>query len=149
MEKALARYGVTQRLSTAYHPQTSGQVENANRGVKQILEKIVGKNRKDWFEKLDDALWAFRKTFKTPIGTTPFRMVYGKACHLPVELEHRAYWALRSVNLDLTQAAKNRYLQIHEIEELRDEAYVRPWSYKVPHPDQRRNMLGRNVLIGQ
>ncbi|XP_076955175.1 uncharacterized protein LOC143629912 [Bidens hawaiensis] len=57
-------------------------------------------------------------------------MVYGKACHLPVELEHRAYWTLRSVNLDLTQAAKNRYLQIHEVEELRDEAYARSWSYK-------------------
>ncbi|XP_076941908.1 uncharacterized protein LOC143611612 [Bidens hawaiensis] len=130
MEKVLARYGVTHRLYTAYHPQTSGQVENANRGVKRILEKTIGKNRKDWSDKLDDALWAFRTAFKTPIGTTPFRMVYGKACHLPVELEHRAYWGLRSVNLDLTQAAKNRYLQIHEVEELRDEAYARSWSYK-------------------
>ncbi|XP_076895260.1 uncharacterized protein LOC143547819 [Bidens hawaiensis] len=130
MKKTLAGYGVTHRLSTAYYPQTSGQVENANRGVKRILEKTVGKNRKDWSDKLDDALWAFRTAFKTPIGTTPFRMVYGKACHLPVELEHRAYWAFRSVNLDLTQAAKNRYLQIHEVEDLRDEAYARSWSYK-------------------
>ncbi|XP_076929393.1 uncharacterized protein LOC143593757 [Bidens hawaiensis] len=130
MEKALARYGVTHRLSTAYHPQENGQMENANRGVKRILEKTVDKNRKDWSDKLDDALWAFRIAFKTPIGTTPFRMIYGKACHLSVDLEHRAYWALRSVNLDLTQASKNRYLQIHEVEELRDEAYARSWSYK-------------------
>ncbi|XP_076895326.1 uncharacterized protein LOC143547912 [Bidens hawaiensis] len=57
-------------------------------------------------------------------------MVYGKACHLLVEFEHRAYWALRLVNLDLTQATKKRYLQIHEVEELRDEAYARSWSYK-------------------
>jgi len=91
MEKALARYGVTHRTSTAYHPQTNGQVENANRGVKRILEKTVGISRKDWSEKLDDALWAFRTAYKTPLGTTPFMLVYGKSCHLPVELEHRAY----------------------------------------------------------
>ncbi|XP_076936759.1 uncharacterized protein LOC143604045 [Bidens hawaiensis] len=125
MEKALARYGVTHRISTTYHPQTSGQVENAKRGVKRILEKTVGKNRKDWSDKLDDALSAFRTAFKTHIRTTPFRMVYGKVCNLPVELEHKAYWALRYVNLNLTQAAKNWYLQIHEVEELRDEAYAR------------------------
>ncbi|KAI3724961.1 hypothetical protein L1987_64729 [Smallanthus sonchifolius] len=130
MEKALSRYGVTHRFSTAYHPQTSGQVENANRGIKRILEKTVGKNRKDWADKLDDALWAFRTAFKTPIGTTPFRMIYGKACHLPVELEHKAYWALKAVNLDMPQAAQHRFLQLHELEELRDDAYARSWSYK-------------------
>ena len=130
MEKVLARYGVTHRLSTAYHPQTSGQVENANRGVKRILEKTVGKSRKDWSDKLDDALWAFRTAYKTPLGTTPFMIVYGKACHLPVELEHRALWALKTVNLDMTEAARRRYFQIHELEELRDAAYARSWSIK-------------------
>ncbi|XP_021995645.1 uncharacterized protein LOC110892807 [Helianthus annuus] len=130
MEKALARYGVTHRLSTAYHPQTSGQVENANRGVKRILEKTVGKSRKDWSEKLDDALWAFRTAYKTPLGTTPFMIVYGKVCHLPVELEHRALWALKTVNLDLTEAARRRFFQIHELEALRDAAYERSWSIK-------------------
>ncbi|XP_035837052.1 uncharacterized protein LOC118484986 [Helianthus annuus] len=127
---ALARYGVTHRLSTAYYPQTSGQVENANRGVKRILEKTVGKSRKDWSEKLDDALWAFRTAYKTPLGTTPFMIVYGKACHLPVELEHRALWALKTVNLDLTEAARRRFFQIHELEALRDAAYERSWSIK-------------------
>ncbi|KAI3816628.1 hypothetical protein L1987_16331 [Smallanthus sonchifolius] len=130
MEKALARYGATHHLSTAYHPQTSGQVENANRGVKRILEKTVRKNRKDWSEKLDDALWAFRTAYKTPLGTTPFMVVYGKACHLPVELEHRALWALKTVNLDLTEAARKRFFQIHELEELRDAAYARSWNIK-------------------
>ncbi|XP_022014263.1 uncharacterized protein LOC110913749 [Helianthus annuus] len=130
MEKALERYGVTHRLSTAYHPQTSGQVENANRGVKRILEKTVGKSRQDWSDKLDDALWAFRTAYKTPLGTTPFMIVYGKACHLPVELEHRALWALKTVNLDLTEAARRRFFQIHELEALRDAAYDRSWSIK-------------------
>ncbi|XP_022007316.1 uncharacterized protein LOC110906501 [Helianthus annuus] len=130
MEKALERYGVTHRLSTAYHPQTSGQVENANRGVKRILEKTVGKSRQDWSDKLDDALWAFRTAYKTPLGTTPFMIVYGKACHLPVELEHRALWALKTVNLDLTEAARRRFFQLHELEALRDAAYDRSWSIK-------------------
>ncbi|GJU41262.1 reverse transcriptase domain-containing protein [Tanacetum coccineum] len=95
------KYGVTHRLSTAYHPQTSGQVEVSNRGLKRILERTVGENRASWSDKLDDALWAFRTTYKTPIGCTPYKLVYGKACHLPIELEHKAYWALKNANFDL------------------------------------------------
>ncbi|GJU59841.1 reverse transcriptase domain-containing protein [Tanacetum coccineum] len=83
----MLKYGVTHRLSTAYHPQTSGQVEVSNRGLKRILERTIGKNRASWSDKLDDALWAFRTAFKTPIGCTPYKLVYGKACHLPIELE--------------------------------------------------------------
>ncbi|XP_021993315.1 uncharacterized protein LOC110890056 [Helianthus annuus] len=130
MEKALERYGVTHCLSTAYHPQTNGQVENVNTGVKRILEKTVGKSRKDWLDKLDDALWAFRTAYKTLLGTTPFMIVYGKACHLPVGLEHRALWALKTVNLDLSHAARKRFFQIHELEALRDSAHERSWSIK-------------------
>ncbi|XP_076955480.1 uncharacterized protein LOC143630312 [Bidens hawaiensis] len=120
MEKALACYGVTDPTSTAYYPQTNGQVENANREVKRILEKSVGISRKDWSERLDDAPWAFRTAYKTPLGTTPFMLVYGKSCHLPVKLEHRAFWPLKTVNLDLTEASRKRYFQIHELEELHD-----------------------------
>jgi hypothetical protein len=130
MEKVLKRYGVFHRFSTAYHPQTSGQVEVSNRGIKQILEKTVGQNRLDWSDKLDDTLWALRTAFKTPIGTTPFKLVYGKSCHLPIELEHKAYWALRSLNIDLSKAGSQRFLQLHELEELRNEAYTRSWGYK-------------------
>ncbi|GJY44081.1 reverse transcriptase domain-containing protein [Tanacetum coccineum] len=93
--KVMSKYGVTHHLATAYHPQTSGQVEVSNRGLKRILERTVGENCALWSDKLDDALWAFRTTFKTPIRFIPYKLVYGKSCHLPVELEHKAYWALK------------------------------------------------------
>nr|GFA20567.1 reverse transcriptase domain-containing protein [Tanacetum cinerariifolium] len=89
--KVMHKYGVNHHLSTAYHPQTSGQVEVSNRGLKRILERTIGQNRASWSDKLDDALWAFRTAYKTPIGCTPYKLVYGKACHLLMELEHKAY----------------------------------------------------------
>ncbi|GJU91420.1 reverse transcriptase domain-containing protein [Tanacetum coccineum] len=98
-DKVMSKYGVTHRLSTPYHPQTSGQVEVTNRGLKRILERTVGENRASWSDKLDDALWAFRTAYKTPIGCTPYKLVYGKACHLPVETRNiRLYWALMNAN---------------------------------------------------
>nr|GEV72521.1 reverse transcriptase domain-containing protein [Tanacetum cinerariifolium] len=89
--KVMLQYGVTYRLAIAYHPQTSGQVEVSNRGLKRIWERTVGDNRASWSDKLDDALWAFRTAFKTPIGCTPYKLVYEKACHLSIDLEHKAY----------------------------------------------------------
>ncbi|GJZ95614.1 reverse transcriptase domain-containing protein [Tanacetum coccineum] len=118
----MLKYGVTHRLSTAYHPQTSGQVEVSNRGLKLILERIVGENRASWSDKLEDALWAFRTAFKTPIGCTPYKLVYGKACHLPIELEHKAYWALKHCNFDLKTAGDHRKVQMNELNELRNQA---------------------------
>ncbi|GJW82650.1 reverse transcriptase domain-containing protein [Tanacetum coccineum] len=128
--KVMLKYGVTHRLSTAYHPQTSGQVEVSNRGLKRILERTVGENRASWSDKLDDALWAFRTAFKTPIGCTPYKLVYGKACHLPIELEHKAYWALKHCNFDLKTAGDHRKVQMNELNELRDLAYENSLIYK-------------------
>nr|GEX12675.1 RNA-directed DNA polymerase, eukaryota [Tanacetum cinerariifolium] len=98
--RVMIKYGVTHRLATAYHPQTSGQVE------------------------------AFRTAYKTPIGCTPYKLVYGKSCHLPIELEHRAYWALKHVNFNLKTAGDHWKLQINELSELRDQAYKNSVIYK-------------------
>nr|GEZ57467.1 hypothetical protein [Tanacetum cinerariifolium] len=94
-------------LATPYNPQISGQTENTNRTIKRILERTVNENRKEWVDKLDDELWAFRTAYKAPIGSTPFRIVYGKAYHLLLEMEHKACWALKKINLDLEAAGKH------------------------------------------
>ncbi|GKC16291.1 reverse transcriptase domain-containing protein [Tanacetum coccineum] len=120
--KVMLKYGVTHRLSTAYHPQTSGRVEVSNRGLKRILERTS--------DKLDDALWAFHTAFKTPIGCTPYKLVYGKACHLPIELEHEAYWALKHCIFDLKTAGDHQKVQMNELNELRDQAYENYLIYK-------------------
>nr|GEU36906.1 reverse transcriptase domain-containing protein [Tanacetum cinerariifolium] len=128
--KVMLKYGVTHRLSTAYHPQTSGQVEVSNRGLKRIFERTIGENRASCSDKLDDALWAFGTAYKTPIGCTPYKLVYGKACHLPIELEHKAYWALKQANFDLAVAGDHQKVQLNELNELRDHAYENSLIYK-------------------
>ncbi|GKD02955.1 reverse transcriptase domain-containing protein [Tanacetum coccineum] len=128
--KVMLKYGVTHRLSTAYHPQISGQVEVSNHGLKRILERTIGENHASWFDKLDDTLWAFHTAFKTPIGCTPYKLVYGKACHLPTKLEHKAYWALKHCNYDLVTTGDHQKVQMNELNELRDQAYENSLIYK-------------------
>nr|GFB61841.1 reverse transcriptase domain-containing protein [Tanacetum cinerariifolium] len=120
----------------------------------RVVAKTVGENCASWSDKLEDALGAFRTTFKTSIGCTPYRLVYGKACHLPLELEHKAYWALKHANFDLKTAGDHQKLQLNELNELRDQAYENSLIYKERtkklHDDKIKNRIfnvGDQVLL--
>nr|GEU72742.1 reverse transcriptase domain-containing protein [Tanacetum cinerariifolium] len=130
MEKTMKRYGVNHRFSTSYHLQTSGQVKNTNKALKRILEKTIKYNPAIWSRKLDDTLWAFRTAYKTPTETTTYKLIYGKNCHLPFKIEHRAYWALKNCNTDLIAAGEKRMFQLHELDKFRHRAYENSYLYK-------------------
>ena len=119
----LAKYDVNHRIASPYHPQSSGQVELTNREIKLILQKTINRSRKNWSKKLDDAFWADRTAYKNPMGMSPYKIVYGKACHLPLELEHKAYWAIKELNYHFKLADEKRLFDISSLNDWRTQAY--------------------------
>ncbi|XP_028806402.1 uncharacterized protein LOC114761240 [Neltuma alba] len=119
-----------------------GQAEVSNKEVKDILEKIVKPAKKDWSLYLEEALWAYRTAYKSPIDMSLYHLVFGKACHLPVELEHKVYWAVKQCNINIESSEMERKLQLQELEELRLEAYENSKLYK----EKTKFMHDRGIL---
>jgi len=126
----LGHYGVNHKVASAYNPQTNGQEKVSNREIKKILGETMASSRKDMSIKLNEALRTYRTTYKTPIGISPFQLIYGKACHLLMELEYKVYWPLKTLNLDAKAVGEKRKLQIQELEEMRLNAYSSSKIYK-------------------
>nr|GFA73838.1 reverse transcriptase domain-containing protein [Tanacetum cinerariifolium] len=159
MNQAEANYTTTEKETLAETNTSSLLSITCPNGSKprrspRMTLRTVGENRASWSDKLEDALWEFRTTFKTSVGCTPYRLVYGKACHLPLELEHKAYWALKHANFHLKTAGDHRKLQLNELNELRDQAYENSLIYKERtkklHDDKIKNRIfsvGDQVLL--
>lgn len=111
-EILMTKYGVKHKVATSYHAQNSGQAELSNLEIKRILEKVVNLSRKNMFKHIYGALWDYIIAYKIPFGISSYRLVYGKTCHLPFELEHKAFWATNTLNYNLPSARKVRMLQL-------------------------------------
>jgi len=122
-EQYMSKHGIRHNIATPYHPQTGGQAKTSNKQIKNILQKTVNEMGTAWKDKLHDALWAYRTTYKTPIGMSPYQLVYRKTCHLLVDLEFKAHWAIKRWNMVLEVAGDKRKMQLSELEEWREKAY--------------------------
>jgi hypothetical protein len=117
-------------IAIPYHPQTKGQAETSNKQIKNSLQKMVNEMDKSWRSKFSDDLWVYQMAFKTLFGMTPYQLLYGKTCHLPVELEYKPFKAIKKWNMGLKVADNKRKIQTADLEEWREKSYHSAKIYK-------------------
>lgn len=135
---------IKHKVATTYHLQSSGQAELSNREIKRILKNVVNPYRKNWSKHLDGVLLDYRIAFKTPLGMYPFRLIYDKAFHLPIELQHKSFWIVKKLNFNLKVVGKARVLQLNELGEHIFFSYENSKIYK----EKTKNGMIRNVRKG-
>jgi len=125
MKELTEKYGIKHHKSSPYHPQANGQVESTNKVIKAILTKIVQLHHKDLADRILEALWAYRTTWRNTTGHTPYELVYGKQILLPIELQVKTIRIATQLGLDLDEAQKQRTLQLNELDEIRQDVIQR------------------------
>jgi transposase InsO family protein len=126
----LMKHGIRHNVATPYHPQTSGQTKKSNKQIKNILQKTINEMGTTWKDRLPDALWAYRTAYNTPLGMSPYQLVYRKTFHIPVELEFKAHWAIKRWDMDFEAAGTKRKTQLSELDEWCEKVYHNAKIYK-------------------
>jgi hypothetical protein len=125
MKELTDKYGIKHCKSSPYHPQANGQVESTNKVLEAILTKTIHLHHKDWADRLPEALWAYRTTWRNTTGHTPYELVFGKQILLPIEFQIHTFRLAAELGLDLSEAQKHRVMQLNELGEMRQDALQR------------------------
>jgi len=124
VKSLLKHHDIEHRLATPYHPQSNGQVEVTNRDLMRIIKKSIDR-KASWYEHLDDALWAYRTSYKTRMGYISYQLIYGKNFVLPISALKEAYRTFNRLDMDLDGALKHRAMELEHLNEYRLDAIER------------------------
>ena len=122
INELMTQYNIRHQKSNPYHPQDNGQAKVTNQEIENILTKIVHLHQKDWNSRLPEAIWAYRTTWKTTTGFTPFELLYEKVAMLPIEFEYKTLRTTLELSIELLAAQRECLLDLNSLDEMRKAA---------------------------